>query len=389
MTKITNDLLKEAIADANRIRETAIATAKLQLEESIAPTIKKEITKALSQDEAHDPTVGSKAGDFGKVAEIANDASSEIGKGDNKEPSKATSDSSGVGSSGESGNGEGETPKKMDGEDKEYTKKKDLDENLDEEINEELDLETIIKELQREVDALTRLEAGDYDAQFGGNDEDELDLDGDGDVDTGGDNGDSEVPAVDVGTDNGNGDDDSVADVPTDLDGGGEDDEDEENFDLEAILREIEAELSEEGNDQVAEQNAKLKEELAQYRKAVGILRTKLNEVNLLNAKLLYTNKLFKNKELSQDQKVHIIETFDLATTLREVKLLYATLCESTFTVPGKKKVKNSSTEVVTESIASSVVQSSTKPEKSQVIEEDSYAGLRKRMQKLAGVKVL
>ena len=60
MAEFTNDLLKEAIADAEQVRETAIANAKLQLEESIAPTIKAELTKALSQpeeevDEAHCP----------------------------------------------------------------------------------------------------------------------------------------------------------------------------------------------------------------------------------------------------------------------------------------------------------------------------------------------
>jgi len=68
MTKITNDLLKEAIADAESIRETAIANAKIQLEESIAPAIKSEITKALMEaddvDEAHNPHKGQQSNDF-------------------------------------------------------------------------------------------------------------------------------------------------------------------------------------------------------------------------------------------------------------------------------------------------------------------------------------
>ena len=51
MAEFTNDLLREAIADAEQVRETAIANAKLQLEETIAPTIKAEITRALSQSE--------------------------------------------------------------------------------------------------------------------------------------------------------------------------------------------------------------------------------------------------------------------------------------------------------------------------------------------------
>jgi len=57
-------------------------------------------------------------------------------------------------------------------------------------------------------------------------------------------------------------------------------------------------------------------------------LRTKLSEVNLLNAKLLYVNKLFRNN-LTETQKVKIIETFDRAKTVREAKLVFATLSES------------------------------------------------------------
>ena len=74
MAEFTNDLLREAIADAEQVRETAIANAKLQLEETIAPTIKAELTKALSQpeeevEEAHDPQRGARAQDFAEVGE--------------------------------------------------------------------------------------------------------------------------------------------------------------------------------------------------------------------------------------------------------------------------------------------------------------------------------
>jgi hypothetical protein len=106
MASITNDLLKEAIADAERVRETAIANAKIQLEESIAPAIKEEITKALN--EAHDPHKAADAHGYAEVGEsvepegeaveeIANDATSGIGSSDNKAPSPASSKSSGVG----------------------------------------------------------------------------------------------------------------------------------------------------------------------------------------------------------------------------------------------------------------------------------------------------
>ena len=73
MAEFTNDLLKQAIADAERVRETAIANAKIQLEESITPTIKQEIANALKQvdevDEAHDPHKGQDAHVYAKVGE--------------------------------------------------------------------------------------------------------------------------------------------------------------------------------------------------------------------------------------------------------------------------------------------------------------------------------
>jgi hypothetical protein len=71
--------------------------------------------------------------------------------------------------------------------------------------------------------------------------------------------------------------------------------------------------------------------------KTVKHLKSVINEVNLLNAKLLYTNKLFRNFELSESQKMKVIENFDRASTIREVKLVYATLSEG-FSMTGKTK---------------------------------------------------
>ncbi len=366
MAKITNDLLREAIADAERVRETAIANAKIQLEESITPTIKSEITKALMEadevDEAHDPHRGQRAQDFAEVGEsvetdgesvdeLANDATSGIGTADNKQPSPASSKSSGVGANGKQEGGAGEKPELMPEEEQ-------VDEDA-EEVNEGmLDLEAIIRELQAEVEEM--IGGGN---EFGEDEEeDELDLDAEPEDEFGGEP--EEAP---------------VADEPEAEFG----DEEEDDLDIEEILREIEAELSEEEDTTVAEENARLKGELAEYRKAVELLRGKLNEVNLLNAKLLFTNKLFKGRELTQEQKVHVVETFDLATTIREVKLIYATLLnESVPTLRKKTQPK-----MVTESIASNVV-GSTAP-KQEVIAEDTNDAFRRRMQQLAGVKVL
>jgi hypothetical protein len=111
----------------------------------------------------------------------------------------------------------------------------------------------------------------------------------------------------------------------------------------------------------------------------VNILRGRLQEVNLLNAKLLFTNKMFHKNSLTNEQKVRIVESFDRATTVREVKIVYTTLVENlsaavkTFNASRKK--------VVTEGLASKAVPS-TAP-KSQVIVENTVA---KRLQELAGI---
>ena len=70
-------------------------------------------------------------------------------------------------------------------------------------------------------------------------------------------------------------------------------------------------------------------EELKEYKKAVLFLKNKLHEVNILNAKLLFTNKLFKEFALDNNQKLRVVETFDRAQTTREIKLVYSTLAES------------------------------------------------------------
>ena len=116
-------------------------------------------------------------------------------------------------------------------------------------------------------------------------------------------------------------------------------------------------------------------EKLEEAYTVIRFLKEKINEVYLLNAKLLYSNKLFRGFSLNESQKMKVIENFDRAHTLREVKLVYSTLAEG-FAMPAAKKI-------VRESFASKPM-GSTKPTK-RVISEG--ADLAKRFQKLAGLK--
>jgi hypothetical protein len=81
-------------------------------------------------------------------------------------------------------------------------------------------------------------------------------------------------------------------------------------------------------NDTVLAEIETLKQELHAATTTINTLRSDLNEVNLLNAKLLYTNKIFKEKTLNESQKVKVLSSFDKATTVKEVKLVYSTLNE-------------------------------------------------------------
>ena len=158
--------------------------------------------------------------------------------------------------------------------------------------------------------------------------------------------------------------------------------EDEENIDeiIEAILREEEA--SEENLDGTDAELAEAKEELAvkdeqldEAYRTVKKLQSVINEVNLLNAKLLYTNKLFRNFELNETQKMKVIENFDRAGNTREVKLVFSTLAES-FNRPRTKK------KMVKESYASKPVRT-TAPSKPILNEGFELAA---RWKKLAGL---
>ncbi len=104
-------------------------------------------------------------------------------------------------------------------------------------------------------------------------------------------------------------------------------------------------------------------------------LKKELNEVNLLNAKLLYTNKIFKAKNLSEDKKVKVLKAFDKAETVKEAKVIFETLNEgmsSKMTRSSINEVKGSASK------ASGLTPQAKKP----IVENAAFT----RMQKLAGI---
>ena len=371
----SSKLLKEAIADAKAVRETAIANAKIALEEAFTPRLQSILSRKLQAEmEGDDEDTQEDA------LEEDNDVSSEIGKGDNKAPAdKANNDDtdlSGIASQSAQVGDELEDTEEVDdlmeGEEElgaedaaedsaEYAAEgEDFAPEADED---ELDLESIIRELEDEIGMEESDELG-YEDPTG-----------------------VEAAAQDVaeGEDEGSAEDaaEDAAEYATE----GEDaPAEEDTIDLDEILREMgygddEEEVSEGEEAGNEEELAAVQAELKEALRTIQSLRKTINEVNLLNAKLLYTNKLFRGYNLTNEQKVKVVENLDRTSNVREVKLVYATLSESMKFTGTERKV--AAKKSITEGLASKPT-ASTAPKK-QIISENTNE-LAKRFQELAGI---
>ncbi len=118
-------------------------------------------------------------------------------------------------------------------------------------------------------------------------------------------------------------------------------------------------------------------EEAKEMEDTINELRKELNEVNLLNAKLLYTNKIFKTKNLTESEKIKVLNTFDKAETVKEVKLVFEALTESLKTTTVKKNP-------IKESLGSASKTIGTATPKQPIIEVNNAFA---RMQQLAGLR--
>jgi hypothetical protein len=116
-----------------------------------------------------------------------------------------------------------------------------------------------------------------------------------------------------------------------------------------------------------------MKSELDEAYSAIETLKNELNEINLLNAKLLYTNKIFKAKNLNESQKVKVLSSFDKAKNVGEVKMVFETLNE------GIKVSKNT----IKEHLGSASKGTITPGVKKPIVESNEAFT---RMQKLAGI---
>jgi len=322
-------LLKEAIADAKAVRETALANAKLALEEAFTPKLQSMLSKKIREEEEMEDEEVEEMPETARFRKLANiseeddEMDMDMDMEDETEENFEEEDYSDEGGD-------------MDFE--EESSEEDTEEAPAEE--EDLDLEAIIRELEGEDDEMAE-EGMDYESEEDEMAEEGMHSEEDEDID--------------------------INELVRAL---REEDSEEEEMAEEGMKRR-KKKMMEADDEEESEKDKDLEEAYG----VIKFLRSKINEVNLLNAKLLYVNKVFRAKNLSESQKVQVIETFDRARNVRETKLIYATIAESIAKqAPAKNKGKR-----IVENFSSAPVKGTKRP----ILESNNQIA---RFQKLAGI---
>ena len=344
-----DDILKEAIADAKALRATALENAKIALEEAFTPRLKSMLSQKIQSEEMPDNEeygegegeVGS--GDGHMEAEGEHGVEERMHDEDDDEVKERMH-----------GEDDDEVKERMHDEDDEEVKERMHDED-DDEVKEaehmedegehmedegehmedegehmededmhdedELDLESVIKELEEELDSSEIGDAENKEPSERAADSSEVGAQG------------PEGEGADEEGGKENSEDEVVKEPVTEAD----DKDDLDEIDLEEVIKALSEEEGMEDEDEEDKMD-EMKTQLKEYKDTIGYLREKLNEVNLMNAKLLFTNKLFRGFGLNNNQKLRVVEQFDRTKSLREIKLVYTTLAES-FKGNGNKRV--------------------------------------------------
>ena len=341
---MNREFLKEAIADAKAVKESAIANAKAALEESFTPHLKSMLAAKINEMEE-------------ELDEYAEEQPSRDMDGD------GDVDANDV---------------RMMKEDYAEVEAEDAMSAMDEEVN----LDEILAELE-EIDEEEQLNEVEEEEEYEDSDADGI-PDEEDETPKGEAKEEEEIDLEDLSEEDLKSFIESViADMVKagELEAGHEEEEEEEEEKGEEkleITMEAEDYLDEEKDAMYEAMKVKMKnmeEELNETRKALKTVKTDLTEVNLLNAKLLYTNKIFRNKNLTESQKVKVLGAFDKAANVKEAKLVFETISEG-LNAP-KKSISES---VIGRASKSAGISTTTKQP---IVESNEMIT---RFQKLAGI---
>ena len=122
-------------------------------------------------------------------------------------------------------------------------------------------------------------------------------------------------------------------------------------------------------------ENKKLKQNLSNYQEVVNSLKENVQDVNLSNARLLYTNRTLRNISLNERQKERIVEAISKAGSVEEAKTIHETLQSTVASTP--QRGPQSLSEAITR--PTSVIRASRK-------EQPKADPFQARMRKLAGI---
>ena len=352
------DLLKEAIADAKAVKETAIANAKAALQEAFTPQLHSMFAMKLQEMEEEDL----KEEGFGKMNADSDEGFSqgmdEKALDEEKDKMDEIDLEELLRELEEEETAEGlyeaeEEEEESEEEEEESDEEEDEGEPLDLEDMTDEDLKDIIEDVIKSMIKSGELEAGEEgeEEEVMGMDDEEVDL---AELLREIEEMDSLEEAKKYG---GNKGDEKRDDMKKEKEGHGKGPKKKDTAEDEKEI----------------DYKKKLKEELEEAYSAIESLKAELNEINLLNAKLLYTNKIFKSKNLNESQKVKVLSSFDKATTVGEVKMVFETLSEGI-------KVKK---DTIKENLGSASKATITPNVKKPIVESnDAFL----RMQKLAGI---
>jgi len=326
-----NDILKEAIADAKAVREVALSNAKAALEEAFTPKLQSMLSAKLSEELDEDLNEEEETNESVEETTIEEVSFDEMMSYEEDEDEKE-----GYGGMG----------------------------SMEEEIN----LEEILAELELEEGETSEEPVAEGEEEIAEGNNEELEEVKDEELEEGFDL-DALLEELD-GLDEAKDDDDKKM----------EESKDEE---LEEAKKDDDKEMEESVNPLQSELD-EAKEELEETNKALTTVRAELNEVNLLNSKLLYVNRIFKANTLNESQKLRVVESLDKAGTAKEAKLIYETI-KDTFNISKgeKRKAKTSIKEGL--GMASKATGKSTASKKAIISESND---MMTRFQKLANIKI-
>ncbi len=344
------DLLKEAIADAKSVKEVAIANAKLALEEAFTPFLKDQLSAKLQEMDDEDV----KKEEIEEVEEVTAEGKKkedEVVKEDevnldellaelensNIDEARDSDDEQDIKSMSQRQKDAAETMKedeRTDAEEEGYEdgmedEKEDMDdEEIDLEDMSEDDLKGFIEDVIKDMVADGEIEPGDEFVEDEVEVEDSIDIEDVEDVDV-----DVEIDE-DMKASKKNSK--EVDEAKVELDEMSKK-EKEEGDDREPYSKRSKASQMTLDMSRTGKGDSQMVKELEAALASVNELKTELNEVNLLNAKLLYTNKIFKAKNLNESKKVKVLKAFDKAVSVEQAKTIFETLNEgitSTVTTP-------------------------------------------------------